>query len=61
MSDWISVDERLPFDDSYVLVLMANGAVFSDNVMHCCKYSERYGFDRSRVTHWMPLPQPPES
>lgn len=61
-SGWISVKDRLP--EEYVAVLIWDG----DNV---CKaeYVTDYGWggiptnmglDRSSVTHWMPLPEPPK-
>jgi len=58
-SGWVSVDDRLPEDRQEVLVHMANGAAQSDLDTHTCKYFVKYGFERSRVTHWQPLPLPP--
>jgi len=57
---WISVDEMLPANGDYVLCRMEGGATFSAFNVHCCEYTEKYGFDRSRVTHWMPLPEAPK-
>jgi hypothetical protein len=63
MSEWISVDDRLPVDAKPVIV--AGG---------CGHYSHKYrqwftNMERDRcgeyyaieweVTHWMPLPEPP--
>lgn len=56
--NWISVEERLPSDDEYVLVHSINGTEiglffhsyftdFNDNAIY-------------DITHWMPLPEPPE-
>ncbi len=57
---WVSVGDKLPVDGSYVLCLMSEGASFSRSNRHCCEYTDKYGFDRSRVTHWMPLPEGPK-
>lgn len=56
---WVSVEDRLPDDGQEVLMLMADGAVMSDLNIHTGTYYEKYGFERSRVTHWMRLPELP--
>ena len=55
---WISVKERQPTVREDVLVLYANGRIAIDWIHFTGDYSfeEMYG----RVTHWMPLPKPPE-
>lgn len=68
MSEWISVDDRLPEADGLFLVA-SRGAVLMDYYdsaiarMYC---SPIRGFERSEpdlggVTHWMPLPEPPKA
>jgi hypothetical protein len=57
---WVSVDDELPNDGEEVLMYMNDGAVMSDIKCHSGRYSNKYGFERSRVTHWMPLPEPPK-
>lgn len=60
-SDWISVDERLPENGSYVL------GYDTDYFNKICVYSYGNGIWLSypiqsptkTVTHWQPLPQPP--
>lgn len=58
MSDWISVKDRLPEPLEDVLVCYAGGIVGIDWVYHDMRfaYENIYG----GVTHWMPLPEPPE-
>lgn len=59
MSEWKRADVIRPSNNHEVLVYMQDGALMSDLDMHTAIYSEKYGFGRSRVTHWMPLPAPP--
>lgn len=60
MSEWISVKERLPDEDVWVLTLQTDG----DMIVNCIAFegkwcSNDHGFIPT-VTHWMPLPKPPE-
>lgn len=55
---WIPVTERLPEEDGCYLV-----AVKNDHQRRYSKtawFSHGSWFARQDVTHWMPLPQPPE-
>ena len=57
---WISVEERLPSPDERVLVwLKANSAPYTqidtDRIIN-----GRWVRWRGCVSHWMPLPEPPE-
>lgn len=63
--EWISVEDRLP-DSKGQWVL-----VYADGAMACLGYDSRRGFADwilsaalnvciEGVTHWMPLPEPPE-
>lgn len=59
---WISVDERLPKDKQYVLI-MWNGVLqfgfYKPNRREWVNLIT--GCDtKYKVTHWMPLPEPPE-
>lgn len=70
-SKWIPVTERLPEDEELVLIHCKNGAMF---VGYCgkqyCDYERRWRIKTAlnstkllnlgRVTHWMPLPEPPK-
>lgn len=67
-SVWISVDERLPEESGYFLVYISRESEgFRVQAYYYCEddtwengdtmaSSEYYG-----VTHWMPLPEPPET
>ena len=60
VQEWISVKDRLPEANQRVLTVDDSGYV----VVNCI--SSRFdgwfsnAFDQKRVTHWMPLPQPPK-
>lgn len=65
MSEWISVDDRLPGDkdDSFWVLVYADGA------MNCMAYSngwkdwtnaKTHNICIDQITHWMPLPGDPE-
>ena len=58
-SAWISVEERLPDGEGKYIVCTAKGSVY------CAKFSTRHGPSfhtdmNTHITHWMPLPEPPE-
>lgn len=65
---WISVDERLPEVDEKVLTFARNkydGSWFMDITSWTgVKNHDEYKFwgygDSMKVTHWMPLPEPPK-
>lgn len=52
MAEWIPVKERLPDKGQYVLAYSAD-----DDYM---TVEARHNFDAFQITHWMPLPEPPE-
>ena len=65
VQEWISVEDRLPKDSGYYLVVYQdkyNGSISIAFDMYVkCKAGEWWENDFMRdVTHWMPLPQPPK-
>lgn len=70
MTKWISVDEQLP-DDNVCVDLYVDWQDYTGRVCNCFradgnywKWDESVRFkitiDSFLVTHWMPLPEPPE-
>jgi hypothetical protein len=75
MSDWISVEDRLPEKDERVLVwLPENEQTLDDGIFDIAYFEIKedeepvwriengpgiYSLSSNDVTHWMPLPGPP--
>ena len=62
MSEWISVKDRLPEVDEYVLMHSYScktdiGFLTEDGVFGC---DVGYYLEIGDVTHWMPLPEQPK-
>lgn len=58
---WISVEERLPNDNESVLVYRCGDNRVQPNMrIDVCPYLGNGIFCMLGVTHWMPLPEPPE-
>ncbi len=58
MSNWISVDDRLPEHLESALCYRPDAGFETRRVQ---LYKERSGFDGIyKVTHWQPLPEPPK-
>lgn len=56
-SEWVSVKDRMPEPNTVVLVHYADGKICTADYI-----DEYLGFvTSSTITHWMPLPTPPES
>jgi hypothetical protein len=71
LNQWIPVTERLPEEDKKILVLCKNGAMFVGvmgkfyggteiRFMTCTALNSTKLLNKGRVTHWMPLPEPPK-
>ena len=57
MSEWISVEERLPEEKTRVLVSIPHSGTKIDTDRILDRKWVRWNGD---VTYWMPLPEPPE-
>ena len=64
VQEWISVDDRLPEDDSDTLAYLQIG---EEGRIYPANYAKGVWFDcifntpvTESTTHWMPLPQPPK-
>lgn len=60
MSEWISVDERLPDDSHDVLMYLGNGHMLVGYYDAPCNGFRGILGITNRVTHWMPLPEVPK-
>ena len=65
MGDWISVDDRLPEESGYVMAVHKSNLPF---VVCYGVYGDEFtvvgggeGSVVHEVTHWMPLPEPPNT
>ena len=58
MSEWISAEDRLP-DDIGFFIGYGSKQVMEVEFVGCSWYCVAQG-DSINVTHWMPLPEPPE-
>lgn len=71
-NEWISVEDRLPEDPDTNVLVIASGKprenISLENAYELASYSQDDGwilemypeFEDVKVTHWMPLPDPPE-
>jgi len=62
MSSWIKCSDRLPEEHKNVIVCLENGWVGAARRMGHEWYRGLFGGSTIMfsVTHWMPLPEPPE-
>lgn len=58
-NEWISVEDRLPPNKTRCLVVDMNG-LYAPNY-YLSVYNKGFYVGNSFVTHWMPLPAPPDS
>ena len=58
VQEWVSVDDRLPEENTAVIVATDNGIVFQ------CLYAydgwDLWDGNEVNITHWQPLPHPPK-
>lgn len=61
MSEWISIEDRLPNNDNVVLVINKHRVTIA-RYFGNESWSGRQGKEHrlSTITHWMPLPEPPK-
>ena len=59
---WVSVDERLPNDGDQVLIYIGSQISVAEKckVFGFIDAIERDAYRCDMITHWMPLPTPPE-
>ncbi|CAM9229309.1 DUF551 domain-containing protein [Acinetobacter pseudolwoffii] len=57
--EWISVEDKLPEIGVYVMVFLEKQG-HNPTAYNFCQYT-KFGFHLSNVTHWAPLPEPPET
>jgi len=62
MSEWISVTDQLPNIDRRVLLKLNGNKITLGILTHFGFYSNELGFNLHalNISHWMPLPNPPE-
>lgn len=58
---WISVKDRLPELYVDVLIFTKGGTIAVDCLERIMSWGEDFYNYEQNVTHWMPLPKPPES
>ena len=57
---WIPVTERLPNEAERVVVIMPNGSRLVGRILSGKWHIQGLRKETKGVTHWMPLPAPPE-
>ena len=60
--EWISVKDALPKDNEYVLVYDSNNGFYNIDCFYNGDWLEIHDYwtEDVKVTHWMPLPEPPD-
>ena len=60
MTEWISVEDRLPEKDGKYIVCTARGSVYCTRFKAYGKIGNFQTDINTHITHWMPLPEPPK-
>lgn len=66
MSDWISVEDRLPSETGQYIVYLKVGSIQTKLVVTTMRFQNRehnskfMEGDWQKVINWMPLPEPPK-
>ena len=58
---WISVKDRLPHNADEVLIYFSDGIVISGDYFDAVGFIPEHFYDgNGKISHWMPLPEPPK-
>ena len=57
---WVSVEDRLPEEDTYVLVYIPTYYSKFTVALYSYKVYSKFGWFTNTVTHWRNLPEPPK-
>ena len=60
MSEWIKVSDQLPGDDTLCLAIDDCDVIWTMCFMDDDFYPDTRDVCPNEITHWMPLPEPPE-
>ena len=63
MNNWISIYDKMPKEGEQVIAFCQHALSEKEADIKICRYLGKDRFDLwngYRVTHWMPLPQPPK-
>lgn len=59
-NDWININKETPEEQEHYLVHLLNGHICIGHWAGETFWSTGYYSNSLEVTHWMPLPEPPE-
>ena len=63
MNEWISVEDELPSSHSGSVLMATKHGVAEGHFLEnkWCQYRWSCSLGKEEVTHWMPLPEPPNT